>query len=178
MTTGSLSFPHLPPPFFFPLASDPAAASSTNPARTNASLAAALISANRLGPSFCPPYQRVTTTITFQRSISCIRCSRRPPAAVSPSSSQSYGKYKLIFSFLGNILVSWEAEGSFWFSRQQNVPKWREIHSDWHSPDTPSHRARGFATPSCLRYILLSAVIPWLGAPFCVSGVGQEPLLL
>lgn len=48
-------------------------ASWTNPALTNASLATPLMMPNRAGPSFCPPYHRVTTTITFQRSIICIR---------------------------------------------------------------------------------------------------------
>ncbi|KAK4137536.1 hypothetical protein BT67DRAFT_431804 [Trichocladium antarcticum] len=67
-----------------------APATPTNPAVTKASRAAWLISANRRGPSFCPPYHRVTMTMVSHRSMSCIRCSKRPPAAVSPSSSQSW----------------------------------------------------------------------------------------
>lgn len=58
-----------------------------NPAFTKASLAVLLIMRNRSGPSCTPPYHRVTTTITFQTSINCMRCSNLPPAAVSPSSS-------------------------------------------------------------------------------------------
>src|SRR5271170_4381207 len=79
-------------PFFFPPFSFSCALSSsvfTNPPLTKASLATLLIMRNLSGPSFVPPYQRVTTTTTFQTSISCMRCNRRPPAAVSPSSSQS-----------------------------------------------------------------------------------------
>src|SRR5699024_5513043 len=64
--------------------------SATIPALTNPSLAAAFMTANRLGPSFTPPYHRVTTTMASHSSITCIRCSRREPAAVSPSSSQSW----------------------------------------------------------------------------------------
>ncbi|CRJ86889.1 hypothetical protein BN1723_000202 [Verticillium longisporum] len=48
------------------------------------------MTANRLGPSFCPPYHRVTTTMTSQTSIICRSLSTLPPAALSPSSSQSW----------------------------------------------------------------------------------------
>lgn len=61
-------FPHLPWPFFLP-----ADVSSTRPALINASRATVLMSANLLGPSFWPPYHRVTTTIQSHKSISCIR---------------------------------------------------------------------------------------------------------
>lgn len=50
---------HLPCPFFLAAVDG----SFTMPALTKASLAAALMSANLLGPSFWPPYQRVTTTM-------------------------------------------------------------------------------------------------------------------
>lgn len=43
--------------------------------------------AKREGPSRMPPYQRDTTTHTLRASVICSRCSRRPPAAASPSSS-------------------------------------------------------------------------------------------
>lgn len=55
-------------PFFFSFSF-----STTMPARTNPSLAAALMTANLLGPSFTPPYHLVTTTMASQISISCIR---------------------------------------------------------------------------------------------------------
>ena len=74
---------------FFFLRDDDASPSVASPALTNPSLAAALMSANRLGPSLTPPYHLDTTTTTFHRSMTCNSFSNRAPAAVSPSSSQS-----------------------------------------------------------------------------------------
>ena len=52
-----------------------------------ASLATSDIHRNRSRPNFIPPYQRLTTTTRFQTSMIWRRWSKRPPAAVSPSSS-------------------------------------------------------------------------------------------
>jgi len=64
--------------------------SLAKPPETSASRATELINLNRSGPSLTPPYHRVTTTITFQTSINCMRWSSLPPAADSPSSSESW----------------------------------------------------------------------------------------
>lgn len=55
---------------FFPLPLGLSPSSFTNPPLTKASRATVLISRNRSGPSLTPPYHRVTTTTTFQTSIS------------------------------------------------------------------------------------------------------------
>lgn len=56
--------------------------------------AALLMCVKRAGPSMTPPNQRETTTKTFLASVIWSRCSKRAPAADSPSSSQSYKVYE------------------------------------------------------------------------------------
>lgn len=70
--------------FFFPLPP-----SFPQPPSSNTSLATFPIHLNLSPPSLTPPNHRLTTTTTSSHSISCSRCSNRPPAADSPSSSQS-----------------------------------------------------------------------------------------
>ena len=60
-----------------------------NPYFSSSFLATLLICLNRAGPKRIPPYHRLTTHTAFSTFIISRRCIRRPPAAVSPSSSLS-----------------------------------------------------------------------------------------
>lgn len=60
-----------------------------NPVCSSNCLAVLFINPNLAGPSKIPPNHLDTTTTTFTAFVTCNKCSNRPPAAASPSSSKS-----------------------------------------------------------------------------------------
>ena len=93
-------------PFFL------AGRSETRPASSSTCLAALLMCLNLSGPRWMPPYHLLTTTITFLTSRSWRRCSIRPPAASSPSSSQSWSKVLLFSPRMRYASMLWVARAT------------------------------------------------------------------